>query len=211
MLWFHFTNYIPKHAKSDFKLKPKIICKMWFQIKITKVIWHRDFKSNDFKSDLCIIRSIFLFDKFVLLHGMIKASIYITVTDSLLICWICYFFARLERMTKSINCEKVRFHAVLFWRNGARVHEECMVDPVSLFWFVGRTVVGSTSRMSACWHDRRKLKPECTDRMNNQELGHGDTCRRGGRSRSSPGPPHPTSATADAWLPTQMIGTVVAV
>ena len=27
----------------------------------------------------------------------------------------------------------------------------------------------------------------------------------------SPGPPRPTSATADAWPPTQMIGTVVAV
>ena len=28
--------------------------------------------------------------------------------------------------------------------------------------------------MSACWHDRRKLKPECTDRIGNRELGHGD-------------------------------------
>ena len=65
--------------------------------------------------------------------------------------------------------------------------------------------------MSACWHDRRKLKPECTDRIGNRELGHGDICRRGGRSYSSPGPPRPTSATADAWPPTQMIGTVVAV
>ena len=41
--------------------------------------------------------------------------------------------------------------------------------------------------MSACWHGRRKLRPECTDRINNRELGHGDICRRGGRSYSSPG------------------------
>ena len=127
---------------------------------------------------------------------------------------------------KSINCEKVWFQ---FCSEGVereseitQVHRErvstrqtrrsrTLVDPVSLFWFVGRTVVGPTSRMSACWHDRRKLKPECTDRINNRELSHGDICRRGGRSYSSPGPPHSTSATADAWLPTQMIGTVVAV
>ena len=85
------------------------------------------------------------------------------------------------------------------------------MGPVSLFWFMGRTVVSPTSRMSACWHGRRKLRPECTDRINNRELGHGDICRRGGRSYSSPGPPRPTSATADAWPPTQMIGMVVAV
>ena len=86
-----------------------------------------------------------------------------------------------------------------------------LVGPVSLFWFVGRTVVGPASRMSACWHGRRKLRPECTGQINNRELGHGDICRRGGRSCSSPGPPHPTSATADAWPPSQMIGTVVGV
>ena len=78
----------------------------------------------------------------------------------------------------------------LFWRSGARVRDHVsppgasstrqtrrsrtLVGPVSLFWFVGRTVVGPTSRMSACWHGRRKLKPECTDQINYRELGHGD-------------------------------------
>ena len=115
--------------------------------------------------------------------------------------------------------------SVLFWRSGARFRDHAsppgasstrqtrrsrtLVDPVSLFWFVGRTVVGPTLRMSTCWHGRRKLKPECTDRINNRELGRGDICKRGGRSYSSPGPPHPTSATVDAWPPTRMIGTVV--
>ena len=105
--------------------------------------------------------------------------------------------------------------SVLFWRSGARVRDHAsppgasstrqtrrsriLVGPVSLFWFVGCTVVGPTSRMSACWHCRRKLRPECTDRINNRELGHGDICRQGGRSYSSPGPPRLTSATADAW------------
>jgi len=42
----------------------------------------------------------------------------------------------------------------------------------------------------------------------NREL---DICRQGGRSFSSSSPPHPMSATADARLPTQMIGTVAAV
>ena len=56
-----------------------------------------------------------------------------------------------------------------------------------------------------------KLRSECTDRINNRELGHGDICRRGGQSYSSPGPPRPTSATVDAWPLTQMIGMVVAV
>ena len=85
------------------------------------------------------------------------------------------------------------------------------MGPVSLFWFVGHKVVGLTSRMSACWDGRRKWKPECTDRIGNRELGHRDICRRGGRFYSSPGRPCPTSATADAWPLTQMIGTVVAV
>ena len=74
---------------------------------------------------------------------------------------------------------------------------------MSWFWFVGRTVVGPTSRMNACCRDRRKLKPERTDRIGNRELDHGGICRRGGRSCSSPGPPHPTSVTADAWFPTR--------
>ena len=131
-----------------------------------------------------------------------------------------------DKRKKSINYEKSEI-SVLFWMSGARVRDHAsppgasstrqtrrsrtLVDPVSLFWFVGRTEVGPSSWMSACWHDRRKLKPECTDRIGNRELGHGDICRRVGRSYSSPGPPHPTSATADAWPPTQMIGTVVAV
>ena len=86
-----------------------------------------------------------------------------------------------------------------------------LVGPVSVFWFVGLTIVGPASRMSACWHRRRKLRPECTGRINNRELGHRDICRREGRSYSSHGPPRPTSATAYACPPTQMIGTVVAV
>ena len=94
---------------------------------------------------------------------------------------------------------------------GSEFHSRTLVDPVSLFWFVGRTEVGPTSWMSACWHDRLKLKPECTDRIGNRELGHGDICRRGGRFYSSPGRPRPTSAAADAWPPKQMTGTVVEV
>ena len=134
---------------------------------------------------------------------------------------------QLKRIIKYMNQKRKKINqlwkseiSVLFWRSGARVRDHAsppgasstrqtrrsrtLVDPVSLFWFVGRTEVGPTSWMSVCWHDRRKLKPECTDRIGNRELGHGDIC-------SSPGPPHPTSATADAWPPTQMIGTVVAV
>ena len=82
---------------------------------------------------------------------------------------------------------------------------------MSWFWFVGRTAVGPTSWTYACCRDRRKLKPECSDRISNRELDHGGICRRGGRSCSSPGPPYPTSVTADAWFPTQMIGKIVAV
>ena len=115
----------------------------------------------------------------------------------------------------------------MFWRSGARVRDHAsppgasstrqtrrsrtLVDPVSLFWFVGRTEVGPTSWMSACWHDRRKLRPECTDRIGNRELGHGNICRRGGRFYISPVRPCPTSVTADAWPPKQMIGMVVEV
>ena len=65
--------------------------------------------------------------------------------------------------------------------------------------------------MNACCRDRRELKPERTDRLGSWELDHGGICRRGGRSCSSPGPPHPTSVTADAWFPTRMTGKVVAV
>ena len=130
-----------------------------------------------------------------------------------------------EKQKKSINCEKVRFQ---FWSEEVErksgITQVCqervphnrrgVIEPSwtqCLFWFMGHTFVGPTSRMSACWHDWRKLKPECTDRIGNWELDHGNLCRQGGRSHSSPGPPHPTSATVDAWLPTQMIGTVVAV
>ena len=42
-----------------------------------------------------------------------------------------------------------------------------------MFWFVGRTGVGPTSWMSACWCDQRTLT-ECTDRIGNWELDHGD-------------------------------------
>ena len=82
---------------------------------------------------------------------------------------------------------------------------------MSLFWFVGRTVVGPTTWMNACCRDRRKLKLECTDRIGNRELDHGGICRRGGRSCRSPGPLHSTSVTADARFPTRKIGKVVAV
>ena len=132
-----------------------------------------------------------------------------------------------ERKTKKINQLWKSGISVLFWRSGAKVRDHASqpgasstqqmrrnrthVDPVSSFLFEGHTVVGQTSRMRACWHDRRKLKPECTDRIGNQELDHGGICRPGGRSYSSPGLPHLTSATADAWLPTQMIDTAAAV
>ena len=97
-----------------------------------------------------------------------------------------------EKRKKSINYEKkVRFHFCsegVERESGSRDHasppgasstrqmrrSRTLVDPVSLFWFVGRTEVGPTSWMNACWHDRRKLKPECTDRRGNRELGHGD-------------------------------------
>ena len=140
--------------------------------------------------------------------------------------WIIIKYMNEKRKNKSIIELWKSEISVLFWRSGARVRDHAsppgasstrqtrrsrtLVGPVSLFWFVGRTV-SPTSRMSACWHGRRKLRPECTDQINNRKLGHGDICRRGGRSYSSPGPPSPTSATADAWPPTQMIGTVVAV
>ena len=117
--------------------------------------------------------------------------------------------------------------SVLFWMSGAKVRDHAglpgasstqqtkrsrtLVDPVSLFLFVGRTAVGPTSKMSISWHDRRKLKPECTDRIGNRELDRGDICRRGGQSCSSPGLLHPTSATAGAWFLSQMIGTAAAV
>ena len=115
----------------------------------------------------------------------------------------------------------------MFWRNGAKDRDHASLpvasstqqtrrsgtieDPVFLFWLAGRIVVGPALKMSACWCDRRELKPECTVRIGNRGLDHWGICRQGGRSCSSPGPPHPTSAAADAWLPTQMIGTVAAV
>ena len=117
--------------------------------------------------------------------------------------------------------------SVLFWTSGAKVrdhaglpgasstqqtkHSRTLVDPVSLFLFVGRTAVGPTSKMSACWHDRRKLKPECSDQIGNWKLDRGDICKQGGQSCSSLGLPHPTSATANAWLLSQMIGMAAAV
>ena len=65
--------------------------------------------------------------------------------------------------------------------------------------------------MSACCRDRRKLNPKCTDRIGNWELDNGGIFIQGGQFCSSPGP-HPTTTTAaDVWLPTQLIGTVVAV
>ena len=120
---------------------------------------------------------------------------------------------RFQFCSEGVSRARVRDHASPPGASSTRQtrRSRTLVDPVSLFWFVGRTEVGPSSWMSACWHDRRKLKPECTDRIGNRELDHGDTCRQVGRSYSSPGPPHPTSATADAWPPTQMIGTVVAV
>ena len=91
------------------------------------------------------------------------------------------------------------------WRDRGKLKPGCrrgVVEPswtqCLVFWFVGRTVVGLTSRMSTCWRNRGKLKPGCTHQIGNRELDRGDIYKQGGRSCSSPGPPHPTSATADA-------------
>ena len=87
---------------------------------------------------------------------------------------------------KIINCEKVgsqfssegveRKSGITRVPGASSTHQtrrsKTLVEPVSLFWFVGRTVVGSTSKMGACWCDRRKLKSECTDRISNRELDH---------------------------------------
>ena len=128
-----------------------------------------------------------------------------------------------KRKKKSINCEKVRFQFCsegVEWESGiTQVHRERVPH--------GRRVVEPSWTQGLCfglWEVQLSVQPRGwahvgttgeswsrNDGINNRELGHGDICRRGGRFYSSPGPPHPTSATADAWLPTQMIGTIVAV
>ena len=89
-----------------------------------------------------------------------------------------------------VNCEKVGFQFCSEWvEQKSGITQVCrervshsrrgVVEPswtqcLQLFLFVGRTTVGPTSKMSACWHDRRKLKPECTDRIGSRELDHVD-------------------------------------
>ena len=78
-----------------------------------------------------------------------------------------------DKRKKSVNFEKVRFQ---FCSEG--VERESGITQV---------------HRERVPHGRRGVvEPSWT------QLGHGDTCRQVGRSYSSPGPPHPTSATADA-------------